>query len=705
MTGERPPHATREPDAARELSSPAASAAASPSATSPQARWPLRLAAGVLGGLGLVPVANLLTNGRSAPWWGSAVHGWLLWLVIIGGIALALARFAQRRSQAALDVVDRALRAVPSLAFAVLAGAAATALAFHFGATLFGHHAVSGDEFAQLWQARLLGAGRFFARAPAHPEFFSTSMTLDVDGRWFGQFPIGGPALLQLGTMLGAPWLIDPILTGVAVVAFHFFARGIGDERFARRATILFALSPFVLFMGGSMMNHVGTLAAVTCALAALVAWHDAPTRTRAAAAAAGVGFAIGCAATIRPYDAVLVALPIGLFQLRRVVQRPALAPSLIAQVVAGAIPVIILLAANHATTGSATRFAYDVLNGAAHRPGFHLDPFGTPHTPERGLYLISSYLMRLNAILLGWPVPALLVACTVLVLQRSATVWDHLLVAILGAILVGYGAYWSESYFVGPRFLFIATPALLVSVARLPDVLRSRSHTPTRRLAAGLLVPLWLAVTWATPRAWTMTRAFPFRPTHAAALVERVQAAGLTNAVVFVPDGWHSRLTARLQQLGEPPLRASALVATRDACAIQTVLDSLDAEVGAPLVRRLAVMAAVERLPPAQPLPGRGGADRRVLTPSGPFTATCANELVRVATPNVSLAELLPHAQFDATGALTGPVLFARDFGERNERLRAEFGTRAWYIARVVENGRNVVISFVPYGAPTAER
>jgi len=68
-------------------------------------------------------------------------------------------------------------------------------------------------------------------------------------------------------------------------------------------------------------------------------------------------------------------------------------------------VPVMLLLATNWATTGHPFTFAYDSLDGAAHRPGFHVDPLGQLHTPRRGIYNVSAYLMRLDLMLLGWPV------------------------------------------------------------------------------------------------------------------------------------------------------------------------------------------------------------------------------------------------------------------------------------------------------------
>ena len=128
------------------------------------------------------------------------------------------------------------------------------------------------------------------------------------------------------------------------------------------------------------------------------------------------------------------------------------------------------------------------------------MTPLGFEHTPVRGLYMASAYLMKLDVGLFAWPVPAMLVIVATLALQRRANRWDALLLAILGGLLIGYAAYWSESYFVGPRFLYAAVPVLVFYTARMTTVLRDRIHKPSLRAAALLLVPLWLLVAWLMP-------------------------------------------------------------------------------------------------------------------------------------------------------------------------------------------------------------
>src|SRR5437773_2382162 len=78
------------------------------------------------------------------------------------------------------------------------------------------------------------------------------------------------------GMALGVPWLISPLLAGLAARnLYRFFSRAY-DDLTARLATLLFAASPFVLIMSASELNHVATLALATLALAELPTWMEA---------------------------------------------------------------------------------------------------------------------------------------------------------------------------------------------------------------------------------------------------------------------------------------------------------------------------------------------------------------------------------------------------------------------------------------------
>ena len=68
------------------------------------------------------------------------------------------------------------------------------------------------------------------------------------------------------------------------------------------------------------------------------------------------------------------------------------------------------------------------------------------------GLFNISAYLLRLDATLLGWPVPALLLVIVALAWQRRGDLWDELVLGLLGALLVGYWYFWGEGRAAGPQ-------------------------------------------------------------------------------------------------------------------------------------------------------------------------------------------------------------------------------------------------------------
>lgn len=665
-------------------------------------RWPLLGMALLLAALGLVPTANLLTGGAAYPQWSRHVRQWSAWLAISTVLAITIARLGGIVLGRAITSADRLLLAPSPRRFAWLAGAATACLSLAVGTAAFGLHPVSADELAQLWQAQLLASGHLTARASTHPEFFSTLMTVEAGGRWFSQFPIGGPAILALGVAARVPWLINPLLTGWTAVVLHRFVAATDDVRTARLATVLFALSPFVLLMGGSEMNNVPVLACVMTALAALPRWAKAADGASARPAASIIGLALGVAATCRPYDAVLVAVPIVLFQLATLRQRPALVRSMTWQGGAGAIPVILLLAANRATTGAPLLFGYDLLNGAAHRPGFHASPLGAEHTPIVGLRVASSYLMSLDTSLLAWPVPAVLLMVLALVLQRRASRWDLLLAGIFVMLLAGYAAYWAESYFAGPRFLYCAVPVFVLLVARLPLLLRERLRSTRARTAATLLLPIWLVLAWTLPpnRAHgygvrTVVRLNAEKRTNGAAVARRANEAGLHNALVFVPDGWHERLAARLRLAGVRPLQAAMVAAHADACVLQTTLDALDASSDRTSERSRANFIAVLSDTNARALPNQRPSDQISLTPNRPLTATCARELSRADSYGVSFAELLPLMSVDASGRLAGDVVFARDLDGANERLRDEFGARQWYVADVAPARPGVTVRF----------
>ena len=194
--------------------------------------------------------------------------------------------------------------------FAAIVVVTTVGLSILFAFYVFERHATTADEMAQLWHAKMLVHGRLSLPADPNPEFFAIDNVIDT-GRWYSEYPIGGPAVLAVGVLFGVPWLVNPLLAGVTVAALYHFARRAFGELQGRAVAALFSLTPMVLMMSGSYMNHVPVLCLAACALAALVEWERATTLRRRLVLAALIGLALGAMATIRPLDAAVVAVVI----------------------------------------------------------------------------------------------------------------------------------------------------------------------------------------------------------------------------------------------------------------------------------------------------------------------------------------------------------------------------------------------------------
>ena len=652
--------------------------------TLPRHRLVLRAGAVVLAVLGLLPVANLITA-RDVPWWRAGV---LLW-VIVGGLLVAVAwavaaRWGDALAPRANRVWDVVLRA-PHRAFVMTVSAGTAMLTAFVAWYCYAGRGFTGDELATAWHARMLLAGRLSIPMPPHPEFFDIVAMVGHGPRWYSQYPIGGPMLHALGLSVGAEWLVNPLLMGVAAWQLHRFVRRAFGNGTARATALLFALSPFVLVLGATQLTHAPVLALTMLSLAELAAWDAAATERSRMRHASALGAALGLIALMRPLDAVLVAIPVGLFQLVATRNERARWRSLLLETAALAIPVALLLLANARTTGSPLVFAYDVANGPSHGIGFHLDPTGAMHTPLRGLRYVSGYLMRLDRFLFEWPLPALLVVVTTLALLVRATRWDSLLLSLVGTFLIGYGAYWFPGFLDGPRFLFPIVPVFVLYAARLPEAVTTLWSVTARRVMTWM-VPLCVLF------AWTVPLPFSSAPARLSALRDQrtklktnvsaqAKAAALGNALVLVREPWRGRLLARVRSLGVQQFEAEQVVNSVDACALQLALDDVDRLATPDTATRRAWVFGRARDAGAASLTTTGPADERVARAlRAPSSPRCIEEQQGDTIGTMPFAIFLATQHVSREGQLDGTVVWARDLGARDSLLMAEYGNRAWY-------------------------
>jgi hypothetical protein len=541
---------------------------------------------------GLLPIANWIPGGHAAPWYGNRVMEWGLNSAIVCGIGIvAMIAFRGRPAlwrpglwagvAARWRRGDR--RADAGVAAVVLGVCAVVSRVILSAKPLL------IDEIISLYQARIFASGRLTLPAPPHPEFTSAMHLLDWNGKVYGQFPAGGPAMLAIGTLLHAEWLVGPVATAIGAYLFARLLRRLElRDGTALAALLIYGLAPFTVFLGGSMMNHVTTtMWLLAAALALAIATTNDEARPRATFA---MGLAFGIAAAIRPMDAAAFAFPAALWLVWRARLGGPHIRALLLSGVGVAIPMALLFYVNAQQTGHPLRFGYIEMWGKSHELGFHQAPWGPAHTPARGVELINLYLLRLQEYFLECP-PSLIFATLALALATRLRPFDRWILAASGMLLLGYFAYWADGDYLGPRFMLPLAPWLALWTARLPVVME------TRRIAAPIVqgtvvagvAALLLGLISDLP---VQARLYQNGMSSMRLSVEDAAAAnGVHDAVVLVRESWGAQMMARMWGFGVSRMDAEHLYRTNDACRMQTAIVATDADNGngAELQRRLA--------------------------------------------------------------------------------------------------------------------
>ena len=330
------------------------------------------------------------------------------------------------------------------------------------------------DELAYLFHARYFSEGLLTMPAPPVPAAFDLDLMQMTADRWYSPVPPGWPMMLSVGAFFDAAWLVNPILGGLSVLLTYLLLQGIANRRLARLTVVLLCFSPWYLFMAMNFMTHMATL---TWALVGAVSVVMVQ-RTGRVSWSLAVGAAIGATSLIRPLDGALVGILFGPWMLglggRRLSRRLAAA----AAVGACAVGSIALLY-NLALTDAATTFpimAYaDARAGVGSNAlgfgpdrgfGWAIDAF-PGHTPLEAVLNTALNLFALNVELFGWASGSL-VLVTVFVLSRRTRSFDHVMLASLGAVMLGHCFYWfSGGPDFGARYWFLASVPLAALAAR----------------------------------------------------------------------------------------------------------------------------------------------------------------------------------------------------------------------------------------------
>ena len=206
------------------------------------------------------------------------------------------------------------------------------------------------DSVAQVFHGTIFAGGRLTAMSPPLRDFFFFDNVIN-NGRWYSQYPPGHSFLMMIGVLVGAPWIINPLLGSATIVLLYFLGRELYSDAGIPccLAAVLGLFSPFILFMSSEFMNHVTALFLFTLFLL----FYARTVRLKSTASAVVAGASLGWIVNIRPLTAVSLALPFAvyacclLWQQFKHYRKPFLVMSLTASVFVG-----ILLAFNYLTNG-----------------------------------------------------------------------------------------------------------------------------------------------------------------------------------------------------------------------------------------------------------------------------------------------------------------------------------------------------------------
>lgn len=401
--------------------------------------------------------------------------------VIVGGVLVAVhmaVLFVLAQVRSPLSALYRLAPVGPAI-IAVLAS-------LLLGAYGFDHLPHVEDEVAYLFQAEAFANGAL--SFPAPPEAAQPGLAyylLEVrDGRWFSTSVPGWPAALAPFVAIGLPWLLNPLLAGIAVLLGYDIARRMAGRDMADLVALFMGTSPWLIAASASLMPHMLTLVLMLFAWWMILRSRDGRGTRRLLAA----GLAMGWIFATRPLDGVILGVLTALW----VFAGPggSLARTLrygIGCILSGSL----LLIHNMAMTGHPLKMALSAYLDREWGPGANAFGFGPDigppggwgaldlwvgHSPAEAVVNTINLAASLQFDLLGWPVGSLVLLLAFLLWHRGWQKFDIAMATVAVVVIGTMALYWfADSYYFGPRYWFPAAFAFFYLSARGFETLRLR--------------------------------------------------------------------------------------------------------------------------------------------------------------------------------------------------------------------------------------
>jgi hypothetical protein len=396
-------------------------------------------------------------------------------------------------------------------------------------------YTLSGDEWADTWQADVFAHLRAYASPRPCQAAFRNWWVFEKDGRLFAQYTPGWPLVMAPFQRAGAPWLAAPVVFGATAVGVARLTRRVARAglpfvpataaRAIRMAGLLGAAAsivcPSALLNGASRYPHTLVCACFAWMVEALFAVTET-SGLPAVGWGAILGGATALAAAVRPFDGAAIAAGVLPFAFVLVFRRRVRAPGMLAAATAFAAVAALVLIVLRLQLGQWLT------------TGYSLSPFSARLNlpPVRDL----AYAFRIDKGTGYWfPCSVPFLAAGLLAARGEARLpaW-----ALFAGGAAHVGAYSlveltrdaSDSGY-GPRFLLPLVVPMAVGTGLLLTVIAHRSRVGFGAVlvacAGGLVAVLAVVIPY-----WGGAL------TSMSALARGVRSSGLHHAVVLVHEG-----------------------------------------------------------------------------------------------------------------------------------------------------------------------
>jgi len=327
------------------------------------------------------------------------------------------------------------------------------------------------DELSYVFQAKVFASLHLTVPIPRPKEafdFFYPSMLVDSGGHWAGIVLLGHPLVLAIGELVGAVWLIPPVLGGLSILLIYRVGRQIHGAQVGVIAALLLAFSPFFQMTASNLMSHnTAVFYLLACLFLITANWK----RKSLAYGLAGLFF--GLFLNTRPLTAAALVPPFGLLFLSDFFVSRGERMAIIRRSIAFAAAVLVMVGAYYlyslATTGSLDT------GYAANMNLESMVGFGAKNSVARGMLNEQAQLSSLLIVLNGWPLFIGLGLVLLPFMLGSRSRWDFFLLLAAVFAMGVWTAFEASGLMYGPRYWYEAVPFLMLLAARGLTLLQDR--------------------------------------------------------------------------------------------------------------------------------------------------------------------------------------------------------------------------------------